>query len=160
MASRIVGFRATEEQIAGYEVAAKKAGMPVSEWARKLCDATAGLSSTGQPEPIDETAEQEQAIASAYPATVLEHAAKAEAPIGKSVTEFLLNTAPKIADRPDPSIRLSADGDEWEKRCVLDFGGAVLEKAFRGVPGWKKMTWEQRHAKLKEQQDAAPGDGW
>lgn len=185
MASRIIGFRATEEQIAGYELAAKKANMPVSEWARKLCDVAAGeLSSTGfhkdaftmvwpavghdvkvthedGSQEIITIAEQEQAIQSAYPQSVLEHAAKAEAPIGKSVTEFLLKTAPKITIHQELDILLPGHDDpDYEGRCIKDFGKKILEQAARSLPGWKKLTWEQRHAKLKEQRDGTSADGW
>lgn len=102
-------------------------------------------------------AEQEEAIQSTYPTSALEAAAQAEAPIGRSVTEFLLKTAPRIADKSVDAT--DKPGDEWQSRCVLDFGNKILELAARSMPGWKKMTWEQRHTRLKEQKESS-ADGW
>lgn len=112
------------------------------------------------PQPATQE-EIDEIVRTSYPPSVLEHAAKAEAPIGKSVTEFLLKTTPKIDTRSGAAIQaLVGEGltDDWERRCVLDFGKKILDQAARSLPGWKKMTWEQRHAKLKEQKEGQ--DGW
>lgn len=89
---------------------------------------------------------------SAYDARSLEHAARAESPIGKSVTEFLLKNPPKVAaaviDEP-----VKSTVDEWNERCIQDFGQKVLLAAVKNVPRWERMTWQQRHEHLKTQRE-------
>ena len=87
---------------------------------------------------------------------VIELAAKAEpqnvtgAVIGRSVTEFLMANKPKIVVA-EPTLILA---DPHEQKCVERFS-AVLNRASREIPGWKRMNWEQRYEVLKRQEENA-----
>lgn len=97
--------------------------------------------------------------------TALEHAARAEAPIGKSVTEFLLENPPKVQGDPrsivgfargdsEEILVVAAPVDEWQDKCLKAFGAKVMASAARSIPRWDRMSWEQRHEFLKAQQES------
>lgn len=107
--------------------------------------------------PGTESIEDEEPVTSGHPIPVLELAAQAEAPIGRSVTDFLLKNPPRVAVDAILPEEEAPEVEDWQKRCREDFGKAITERVGRE---WKKLTWEQRHAKLKEQRDGTSADGW
>jgi len=106
----------------------------------------------------DETGERTENIVTAYTPTVLEHAAKADAPIGRSVADFLMQQAPKIASIA--VVEPQAPTDEWEAMCMGEFGAKALLIAGKNVPRWERMTWEQRHEALIQKREREQGDAW
>jgi len=100
----------TEDQFGQFERAAKRQGKEVGEWLREL-----GAVSISAPLLLDMgpmTPEKyEESITAPHQVAVLEHAARAEAPIGRSVAEFLMTNAAKIAV---PSSLESPEGVETD----------------------------------------------
>lgn len=115
------------------------------------------------PGPTVEVPDAVHSVMSAYTPTALEHAAKAEAPIGRSVTDFLLNNPPRVSVdmAQDRGVFIEVtetevvEIDGWHAQCLQDFGVKVLTTAAKSVPRWERMNWQQRHEFLKAQKEAA-----
>ncbi len=100
-----------------------------------------------------------ESVVAPHPVVVLEHAAKAETPIGRSVTEFLMTNAAKIAAPSSLELPEVFEADPYEKRCRVEFGEKPIRDAEgtatrRGlVAGWSKMTWRERHELLSAKKE-------
>ena len=154
--NRIIGVRVDEEQSEQFERAAKVVGKKVSDWLRDLGAAEVAppkIVTSGWSEPPSFSGYEGVTIEAPHPVVVLEHAARAEAPIGRSVTEFLMTNAAKIVPASSSLESTEADDDPYEKRCRAEFGRKALGQAAGdkpGVRGWAKMNWQQRYEVLKE----------
>jgi hypothetical protein len=126
-------------------------------WNKPITRPSVSLSRRGLPVVEDGPEEVEEDVPCAHPAVVVEAAAKASAPFGRSVADFLLSAKPKIAPvvvaEPKPV-------DEWQARCVQEFGERIVGQAAKGVQGWGKLSWQRRHEALCEKREREQGNGW
>lgn len=168
----MLGLWLPEEQHGQFARAAKAEGMTLSDWLRDL-----GARKVAQPlsevrlggfggmdieiaqKALLAHARGEETVESGHSPAVLEHAARAEAPFGRSATAFLLENTAKVGNL-DQNAGLPADlepGDPFEARCRVEFGEKVMLNAAKYVPRWAKMTWEQRHEALVAKKEAEGG---
>lgn len=108
----------------------------------------------------------EEAVVSATPAEVLEHAARAEAPFGKSVTEHPLSVKAGVANRPSDSEisahnanaprwlphlkKLGALGEVDPGSAAEEFATLLRDSSFRAPKGWANWSLEKRASWLDE----------
>lgn len=126
-------------------------------WDKPIARSSVSEASKRRASPDDPETHAED-IATAYAPTVLEHAAKAEAPIGRSVTEFLMQQAPKISSVSPVEPQVTTD--EWEVACIDEFGSKALTVASKNIPRWDRLNWKQRHETLIEKREREQGDAW
>ncbi len=155
-----ISLRVTHEIKEVFERAARGKRMRLSDWLVGLGvrETSVPASDVNTSDSIIEAAPWEivEDVKSDFTPNVIEAAAKAEPGFGRSVTGFLLDTKKKIADVSP--VLAPVVTDPWEARCIGEFGAAVVQRSFRGIPGWKTMTWEVRHRVLAEQKEKFGGN--
>ena len=111
--------------------------------------------------------EDGETVTTDHPQSAIEHAARAEAPIGRSVTEFLLTqgpTVPVAAEPPAPAARawlpeLMKLRKRAEYEDVTEDFTALIGGPFRPPKGWAQ--WDvKRQAAYLEENHPLDGPGW
>lgn len=156
--AKVVGVKLKDGQAAQFERAALAVGKTVPTWLRDL-----GAAAIAPPVPAVEMyprpsaayrVVEGQAAPQILPGRIPEPLA-----FGKDAVAFL---AERGAQSPIvvPAHIMMPDVDEWESRCVVEFGGRAVNDAVKYLRGWAKMDWQKRYEAMREQHDNNSGNNW